>query len=95
MKKVLYLCIIIIVTCGTENPKSLNQGNTRSFQFTYTVDIESTDGDKLELWIPVPQSNQVQNISNLKYEMAGLNYELKTSNYYSYPLLIHHQKEYH
>ena len=31
----------------------------------------------MELWIPVPQSNEVQTISNLKYDMAGLNHELK------------------
>ena len=77
MKQVLYLCIITIVACGTENPKSLNQGNTRSFQFTYIVDIESTDGAKLELWIPVPKSNEVQTISNLNINANSLQYSIE------------------
>ena len=77
MKQVLYLCIIIIVACGTENPKSLNRGNTRSFQFTYTVDIESTDGAKLELWIPIPKSNEVQTISNLNINANSLQYSIE------------------
>ena len=43
MKKILYF-YIFIVACGAKNSNSLNHGNTRSFQFTYTVDIESKVG---------------------------------------------------
>ena len=39
--------------------------NTRNFTFTYSVNLESSNGEKIELWLPVPQSNKVQNISNL------------------------------
>jgi len=77
MKQAVYLCIIIIAACGTENSESFNQSNTRSFQFTYTVDIESTDGAKLELWIPVPQSNEVQTISNLNINANSLQYSIE------------------
>jgi len=77
MKQAVYLCIIIIAACGTENTKSLNQGNTRSFQFIYTVDIKSTNGAKLELWIPVPQSNEVQTISNLNINANSLQYSIE------------------
>jgi len=51
--------------------------NTRNFTFTYSVDLESSNGKKIELWLPVPQSNEVQDISNLTFETDGLEYELK------------------
>ena len=54
--------------------------NTRNFTFTYSVDLESSNGKKIELWLPVPQSNEVQNISNLKIETDGLGYELTFSD---------------
>jgi len=76
MKQILYF-YILIVACGAENSKSLNHGNSRSFQFTYTVDIESTDGAKLELWVPIPQSNEVQTISNLSINAKSLQYSIE------------------
>ena len=76
MKKIL-LIIIILAACVTKSPSPLKTGNTRSFQFTYTVVIESTDGEKLELWIPVPQSNKVQTISNLKFNTRGLHHSIE------------------
>ena len=71
MKKVLLLCIVIFV-CATTKLKSSEIVNTRSFQFTYIVKIEPTGGKKLELWIPVPKSNEVQIISNLKFNSLCL-----------------------
>ena len=52
--------------------------SSRSFNFTYSVLIKSTNGEKLEAWIPVPSSNEVQNISNLNIDAANLNYSIKT-----------------
>ena len=51
--------------------------NSRSFKFTYSVALEPFNNKKLELWIPVPQSNEVQTISNLNVDSDGLKYEIK------------------
>ena len=56
---------------------AVNINNTRSFQFTYEVDIEPTNGKKLEVWIPIPTSNEVQTISALKINTNGLEYSLE------------------
>ena len=77
MKKKTLLFVLFISVCVTKSLPPLEKGSTRSFQFTYTVDIESTNGEKLELWIPVPQSNEVQTISNLKFNTNGLLYSIE------------------
>ena len=77
MKIVIQLYVIIIAASAIANPTSLERSNARSFQFTYTVDIESTGGEKLELWIPIPQSNEVQSISNLMFNTNGLQYNIE------------------
>ena len=72
-----YLSIIImsffIVSCSTSKSKH----NSRDFQFTYSVDLNPTANKKLELWIPIPQSNPVQTISNLNIDSQGLIYQIK------------------
>ena len=82
MNKIILLCILFIATCGVKKV------NTRSFQFTYEVNIESTDGKKLEVWLPVPKSNEVQTISKLEINASGLKYsiedEMKYNNKYLY-----------
>ena len=50
-----------------------NGTNTRSFIFNYEVSILPTDDKKLELWIPYPNSNEVQTIKNIKIDEDGLN----------------------
>ena len=69
---VFILLILLFSSCAN---KELQQ---RYFQFNYEVSVNPTDGKKIELWIPVPQSNEVQAISNLEYDLDGLDYELKT-----------------
>ena len=54
-----------------------NERNSRSFTFTYIVELESSNGKKLELWVPLPKSNEVQSISNLNINAEGLSYEVK------------------
>ena len=56
---------------------NVKKHNLRYFHFDYEVEIESTDGKKLELWIPVPQTNEVQTISQLSFQTSDLDYELK------------------
>ena len=41
------------------------------------MDVESTVGKKLELWIPIPKSNEVQTISNLKVNTNGLQHSIE------------------
>ena len=69
------LCLVILVACGIKPAPQLS--NTRSFQFTYSMDVESTDGKKLELWLPIPQSNEVQTISNLIINTNGLQHSIE------------------
>ena len=73
MKRLFFMLIILLLSSCAN--KQLDQ---RYFQFNYEVSIDPTDGKKMELWIPVPQSNKVQAISNLSYDLDGLDYELKT-----------------
>ena len=86
MQKLLYLSILALTI-------SISTANTRSFQFEYEVELSPTHGKKLELWIPVPQSNEVQNISNLRYDTNGLEYIIKNetvhNNRYLYIYSIH------
>ena len=71
MKVILLSFVALLLTaCSSDN-------NSRSFTFTYAVDVEPSNNKKLELWIPVPQSNEVQTISNLNVNNDGLQYEIK------------------
>ena len=56
-----FLCYLFIFPSCQHDHELLS---SRSFNFTYSVLIKSTNGEKLEAWIPVPSSNEVQNISN-------------------------------
>jgi hypothetical protein len=69
MKKMLLLCALFIFACS--------QNVQRTFNFNYTVNIESSQGKKIELWIPIPQSNSVQTIQNVIVESDGLNYSIE------------------
>ena len=51
------------------------ESNNRNFNFSYFVSFDSTDGKKFESWIPYPESNEVQKISNIIIE-TKLNYEI-------------------
>ena len=72
MRKLLFSAIAIIVLNGCSDSMS-----SREFSFTYSVDLESSKGKKIELWLPVPLSNEVQTISNVVIDTDGLSYELK------------------
>ena len=62
--------------------KTFGTGKFRTFEFTYDVELESTGGKKLELWIPVPQSSVIQSITDLSIDTQGMNYELKDEDYH-------------
>ena len=54
-----------------------NSFDERLFQFTYEVIIEPTNGKKIELWIPVPKSSEVQTVSNLEFNSGNLFFQVK------------------
>ncbi len=62
---------------GVQSKTTPGTGNFRSFEFTYSIELEPAINKKLELWIPVPQSNGVQSISNLTVDSQGLDYDIK------------------
>ena len=74
IKFLFILLVILFFNCSNNNY------NLRYFHFDYEVEIESTEGKKIELWIPVPQSNEVQTISQLSFQTSGLDYQLKTES---------------
>ena len=63
MKKIFILVLIQVLAFSCSNHE-----NTREFTFIYDVELESSNGKKIELWLPIPQSNEVQMISNLKID---------------------------
>ena len=68
------IIIIFISSCSTNLQDKLS---SRSFSFNYSVLIEPTDDKKLEMWIPLPSSNEVQTISNLKINSSNLSYTIE------------------
>jgi len=68
MNKIVCLSLLMLIGCASLN--------TRSFEFTYEVNIKPSNGKKIEMWIPYPQSNEVQNISNVEIT-SDLKYEIK------------------
>ena len=78
---------------ATDSNKQILKSNTRSFQFIYSVNIKSTNGEKLELWIPIPKSNEVQTISNLEFNTNGLQYSIEEEKIHGNKYLyINHER---
>jgi len=81
--QLLYIFVIFIsISCQKQN-----LGDSRNFVFTYEVHLDSTD-QKVEVWIPIAQSNEAQIITNEILNSGFLSCEkLKEeahSNYYYY-----------
>ena len=71
MRNIITILSVLLIIAGCKS------NNSRAFTFIYTVKLESSKGEKVELWLPVPKSNEVQIISNLKIMCDGLSYEIK------------------
>jgi len=69
------------------------QNKKRNFNFNYIVEIESSNGKKLELWIPIPQSNSVQTISALEINSDGLDYSIEIEKEHGNRYLYLHRNE--
>ena len=71
MKNFLLITMLfLLINCS-------NNENIRTFSFSYEVEVEPSMDKKLELWIPYPQSNEVQFITNIIVEPGNLDYEIK------------------
>ena len=82
MKKLILLILAIIISsCGVNSSCDIKSKNetykSREFSFSCSVDVEPSNNKKLEMWLPVPQSNSVQEISNVSIDSDGLFYEFK------------------
>ena len=69
MKKIIIFSMLFICACS--------KNNERKFNFIYLVELESTNGKKIEMWIPVPKTNEVQIIDNSQINSDGLNYTIE------------------
>ena len=49
----------------------------RYFQFTYNVNLEESNSE-VQVWIPIPQTNEVQEVSNLEFLDGGMDCEQLT-----------------
>jgi len=58
-KYFLYFSLFLLVGCSDTN----DLGSSREFKFNYQIDLEQSD-DLVEVWFPVPQTNEVQSIYN-------------------------------
>jgi len=68
----IYISIILFsVSCNNQN-KDL--GGSRNFEFIYQVDLEATN-QKVEIWIPIAQTNEVQKITNMYLNSGSLSCE--------------------
>jgi len=76
INKIVLLNALVILLSSCSNNKE-NPLSSRSFNFSYSVEIPSSGKNKLEIWIPIPSSNQVQKISNLKIDVGNLDYTIK------------------
>lgn len=74
---VLILALVISAVAINRHLTTEETKDVRGFQFTYEVEVESTNGKKLEMWIPIPQSNEVQSISNLKINTGNFPFDIK------------------
>lgn len=78
-KLMIIVCALVIFSC--------NDAPQRNFAFKYKLSLEANPLKNIKIWIPVPQSNEVQTISNLNIE-TEVDYivkkESKNGNKYLY-----------
>ena len=65
-----YFSLYFLIGCSNTHVLGL----IHQFEFTYQIDLDQTE-DTVELWFPVPQSNEVQLISTEKLVHGDLNCE--------------------
>ena len=87
MKNLSYAGIIGIILFSIFYLIFSSKNNVREFEFTYNVHLESSN-KKVEAWIPIPQSNEVQAISEINSNYGDMECleetETKHNNKYYY-----------
>ena len=54
-----------------DNNIEIIDGDYRSFNFSYSVELDESS-EKVEVWIPIPKSTEVQNITNVNLDSGGI-----------------------
>ena len=67
----IYLVLLLIFFSCNNNSYKNDLGEIRKFEFTYEVHLSSSN-EKVEVWIPIPQNNEVQIISNEVFDYKDL-----------------------
>ena len=49
----------------------IKESNSRSVRFDYTINLDKSN-NKVEVWLPIPQTNEVQTVSNLSLSNKDL-----------------------
>lgn len=68
MRLLLFIATILLCSC--------NHLPERNFKFNYKVSLPANSAQDIKIWIPVPITNEVQNISKLSID-TDLEYEIK------------------
>ena len=85
MKKVMLISALFIF--------AYSENMQRSFNFNYSIILEPTNNKKLEIWVPIPQSNEVQTINNIKIDTDELDYSIENEELHGNKYLyINHKK---
>ncbi len=69
MRLMLLLIATVLISCS--------KAPERSFEFNYKVKLHANPNKNMKVWIPLPQSNEVQTISELDIK-TDIPYEIKT-----------------
>ena len=85
IRKLTYLTILSIIGLFIYLILS-DRNNGRKFEFTYNLQLEQSNS-KVEVWIPVPPTNQVQHIESTIFNHKGIDCELLREE--------NHQNEYY
>jgi len=84
MRWMLFVAAIVLSSCS-KVPE-------RNFEFNYKVSLQANSGQNMKVWIPIPQSNEIQNISKLTID-TDIPYSIKTEEQHGNTYLYADLKE--
>ena len=86
--------VLLFLNFNTIGSNKSNPNMINKLEFSYEVKVpESKDGDKVELWIPLPQTDNYQKINELKIETDFSYSILKEDQFNNQYLYIHANNE--
>ena len=68
---VMVIAIFIIYNFSKNNNIEIVDGDYRNFNFSYSVELDESS-EKVEVWIPIPKSTEVQTITNVNLDSGGI-----------------------